>query len=52
MMGLGLTKKCKTCDKPLIESGAPGGDMVFLECPDCRIVWDYYYKTGRKKNGL
>lgn len=42
---------CLTCGKELVELRTPDSLMVFLECPNCRIIWDYFYKDGRKKTG-
>ena len=46
-MGFGLTKTCKSCGKNLVKAKGVDGPMVFLECPDCRIIWDYYYKRRK-----
>ena len=50
-MGLELTKTCKACGRKLKEEREFCRDMVFLECPRCRVIWDYYYKDGRPKCG-
>jgi len=35
-------KKCPNCDQPLTRGRVDDFDaMVFLECRDCRIIWDY-----------